>query len=104
MDKKRITALGVSALFMVLAFGNLVGTIRLPNEMKKVSAEKRFSLDSAKSSLSHLSANGSVVYFTSDISSNGMMSVYKGLNGIPTGKVAVNLSTGEPPASNYLQY
>ena len=45
----------------------------------------------------------STVYFTKDISSDGMMAVYKALNWTPTGKVAVKLSTGEPPASNYLR-
>ncbi len=44
-----------------------------------------------------------IVYFTSDISSGGMMKIYKALNWTPTGKVAVKLSTGEPPASNYLR-
>ncbi|MCM1298766.1 MAG: DUF362 domain-containing protein [[Eubacterium] siraeum] len=45
----------------------------------------------------------SVVYFTSDISSEGMMAVYEALSWNPTGNVAVKLSTGEPPASNYLR-
>ena len=45
----------------------------------------------------------SVVYFTSDISSDGMLAVYEALNWTPTGNVAVKLSTGEPPASNYLR-
>lgn len=31
------------------------------------------------------------------------MTVYKALEWTPEGKVAVKLSTGEPPASNYLQ-
>ena len=44
----------------------------------------------------------SVVYFTSDISPEGLMAVYEALNWEPTGRVAVKLSTGEPPASNYL--
>lgn len=44
----------------------------------------------------------SSVYFTSDISPDGLMAVYEALNWEPTGKVAVKLSTGEPPASNYL--
>lgn len=44
----------------------------------------------------------SVVYFTSDISPEGLMAVYEALGWQPTGKVAVKLSTGEPPASNYL--
>ena len=45
----------------------------------------------------------STVYFTSDISPKGLMAVYEKLGWTPTGKVAVKLSTGEPPASNYLQ-
>ena len=45
----------------------------------------------------------STVYFTSDISSEGMVAVYEVLGWEPTGKVAVKLSTGEPPASNYLR-
>lgn len=45
----------------------------------------------------------SVVYFTSDISSEGMMAIYDVLGWTPTGNVAVKLSTGEPPASNYLR-
>ena len=103
MNKKRITALGVAALLVILVVGNLMGTKELPNERKKVNAEERFSLDSVKSSLNHLDENGSAVYFTSDISSNGMMAVYKALKWNPTGKVAVKISTGEPPASNYLR-
>ena len=46
---------------------------------------------------------GSVVYFTSDISSEGMLAVFEALGWTPTGNVAVKLSTGEPPASNYLR-
>lgn len=44
-----------------------------------------------------------VVYFTSDISAEGMMRIYEALGWEQTGKVAVKLSTGEPPASNYLR-
>ena len=43
-----------------------------------------------------------VVYFTSDISAEGMLAIYEALGWTPTGNVAVKLSTGEPPASNYL--
>ena len=45
----------------------------------------------------------SIVYFTSDISPEGMLAIYKALGWTPTGNVAVKLSTGEPPASNYLR-
>lgn len=44
-----------------------------------------------------------VVYFTSDVTPEGLMAVYEKLGWNPTGKVAVKLSTGEPPASNYLR-
>ena len=43
------------------------------------------------------------VYFTSDISAAGLVKVYEQLGWHPTGKVAVKVSTGEPPASNYLR-
>lgn len=42
------------------------------------------------------------VYMTTDISPEGLMAVYEALEWTPTGNVAVKLSTGEPPASNYL--
>ena len=42
------------------------------------------------------------VYMTTDISPKGLMAAYEALNWTPTGNVAVKLSTGEPPASNYL--
>ncbi|MBR1660616.1 MAG: DUF362 domain-containing protein [Oscillospiraceae bacterium] len=44
-----------------------------------------------------------VVYFSSDISAAGLLAVYEKLGWNPGGKVAVKVSTGEPPASNYLR-
>lgn len=49
------------------------------------------------------SGEASVVYFTSDISPEGLAAVYEKLNWTPEGRVAVKVSTGEPPASNYLR-
>lgn len=43
-----------------------------------------------------------VVYMTRNIDSAGLMKVYQSLQWTPSGRVAVKLSTGEPPASNYL--
>lgn len=103
MNKKRIIALGAAVLLMILVVGNLAKTKKLTNETKNVNAEERFSLDSVKSNLEYADANGAVVYFTSDISPNGLMEIYRALGWTPTGKVAVKLSTGEPPASNYLR-
>lgn len=47
--------------------------------------------------------NAPLVYMTADISPEGLMKAYQALNRMPAGKVAVKLSTGEPPASNYLE-
>lgn len=47
--------------------------------------------------------SGSVVYYTSDISPQAMLDIYAALGVELTGdNIAVKLSTGEPPASNYL--
>ncbi len=46
---------------------------------------------------------GPVVYFTSDISAEGLVRLYEQLGWEPSGNVAVKVSTGEPPASNYLR-
>ena len=49
------------------------------------------------------SADAPVVYYISDISPEALMTIYEALQWTPTGNVAVKLSTGEPPASNYLR-
>ncbi len=43
------------------------------------------------------------VFFTSDISPEGLVKIYEKTGFEPTGNVAVKMSTGEPPASNYLR-
>ena len=57
----------------------------------------------AAASLSAAAEDASVVYFTSDITADGLVKIYEALNWTPSGKVAVKISTGEPPASNYLR-
>lgn len=47
--------------------------------------------------------NAPVVYFTRDISPEGLVKVYEAMGWKPHGKVGVKISTGEPPASNYLR-
>ncbi|MDR1638732.1 MAG: DUF362 domain-containing protein [Clostridiales bacterium] len=44
-----------------------------------------------------------VVYITADISPAGLMKAYKALGVAPKGNVAVKITTGEPPNSNYLR-
>jgi len=45
----------------------------------------------------------SVVYFTQDISSEGLIAIYEALGVELPGKVAVKISTGEPGGHNFLQ-
>ena len=49
------------------------------------------------------SADAPEVYFISDITPEALMEAYNALEWTPTGRVAVKMSTGEPPASNYLR-
>ena len=44
-----------------------------------------------------------VVYMTTDISPEGLVKVYDALGVVPTGRVAVKISTGEPGGNNFLQ-
>lgn len=46
--------------------------------------------------------SASTVYMTSEITPKKLVDIYEALNWTPTGEVAVKLSTGEPPASHYL--
>lgn len=55
------------------------------------------------SALEHQSEGGSAVYYISDITPEAMVAAYEALDWTPTGRVAVKLSTGEPPNSNYLR-
>jgi uncharacterized Fe-S center protein len=48
-------------------------------------------------------SGASVVYMTADISAEGLLAVYLALGASPAGEVAVKISTGEPPNSNYLR-
>lgn len=48
-------------------------------------------------------SEAALIYFTSDISPEGLSAVYQALEWKPTGNLAVKVSTGEPPASNYLR-
>lgn len=43
------------------------------------------------------------VFFISDITPEALVEAYEALDWTPEGRVAVKLSTGEPPASNYLR-
>lgn len=53
-------------------------------------------------SLKHYSGNGSTVYYTKDITPEALVNIYEALRWTAVGNVGVKISTGEPPASHYL--
>ena len=59
--------------------------------------------DGTQNGLPHNDSGAPAVYFTEDISAQGLVRIYEALGWTPSGNVAVKISTGEPPASNYLR-
>lgn len=49
------------------------------------------------------SGDATPVYFTQEITAEGLQAVYDALQWSPTGTLAVKVTTGEPPNSNYLR-
>ncbi len=79
------------------------GPTPVPEGSSEPSAAKPVSSASSAGNAAAEPASGSIVYMTTDISPEGLMAVYHALGWTPAGKTAVKLSTGEPPASNYLR-
>lgn len=79
-----------------------------PNQLPSQSGEQIGTSESEDSNMNESNQtkptdDAPIVYFTSNITPEGLVAVYEKLGWNPTGKVAVKLSTGEPPASNYLR-
>ena len=121
MSKKRITAvvLGITFFVMTLAGCSDNSQSASPSQTLSSTSSQDSSPQEAVpgesiqtnggevidlSSLDHQNGDSeTVVYYTSDISPDAMVDIYNALGVELTGdKIAVKLSTGEPPASNYL--
>ncbi len=72
-------------------------------DREETSPERAEREESAESGSGTEPSDAPVVYFTSDISPEGLVKIYEALGWSPSGKTAVKISTGEPPASNYLR-
>lgn len=96
-EKKKIVVGIIVGLLAVVLIAAIVFFLRMRQMMAGMEpVEQTYTHEN------HGSGSGSMVYMTTDISPEGLMSAYEALNWTPTGKAAVKLSTGEPPASNYL--
>ena len=113
MMKKRIAsaACTFALLFIAGCSGGEAGGIAQTNhdtaavteQMTESVTENTMATTAAEASDSVAQADSPVVYFTSDISAEGLLRIYDALGWTPEGEVAVKISTGEPPASNYLR-
>lgn len=81
----------------------VTGLLTPPGSSSAETVSQPESSDNNKSETPNTDGTKPMVYFTSDISAEGLSEVYNALGWTPVGKVAVKVSTGEPPASNYLR-
>ena len=81
------------------------GSVESPAAPETTSASKEAASDAEPAADTTPTASGSTpaVYFTSDISAEGLVKIYDSLGWTPEGRAAVKISTGEPPESNYLR-
>ena len=66
-------------------------------------AEAAVSTPAAEASASETVSEEPTVYMTTEITPESLLEIYNVLGFTPEGKVAVKMSTGEPPNSNYLR-
>ena len=90
-DRRRFLAVGLGMTAASLLAPSLLGAE--PNQSSD-SGSRPASLTQDK--------HGSPVFFTKDISANGLLAIYSKINEGITGKVAIKLHTGEPHGPNIL--
>lgn len=102
--EKRTIILALMVVFMLAGCGQTTDNTSLSGttQNNESTVQESESGEAAKDA-SVPGTTGSVVYMTTDISPEGLMAVYEALGWVPSGSVAVKISTGEPPASNYLR-
>jgi uncharacterized Fe-S center protein len=89
-------------LIPVLAFGLLI-TLGACTQKKGSASDSGSETGGSTQNHETDDTDAPAVYFTSDISAGGLVRIYEKLGWEPAGKTAVKISTGEPPASNYLR-
>ena len=107
-NKRRAAALVLAVIFAMLGWGGqVIAAEEVSDGAPDVIFDEgagEFAGETAGETIVKTSVSTTpVVYFTSDISAEGLVKVYQALDWTPTGNVAVKISTGEPPASNYLR-
>ena len=92
-----------TTLSLILMFVAFMAVTSLPKRGSGPAVPVLSALAPAERPAFAASGQKPVVYMTADISPEGLLAVYEALGRRAEGKVAVKISTGEPPASNYLR-
>jgi uncharacterized Fe-S center protein len=100
MKIKQFSSITMAALLLGLS---LVITVSFTGCAGRVEAQTLVENPASNGPIDPGQSGSSTVYFTSDISPNGLMAVYNALGQSPSGRVAVKISTGESPNSNHLR-
>lgn len=94
----------VGLLFSLCACTQEEGSAQSPPSVQSAQQQQEQQTADTETTQQPEAAQGTpVVYMTQEISPEGLMAAYQALQWEPQGRVAVKLSTGEPPASNYLR-
>ena len=101
---KKIISLLISGMMLFAGCGKAPGnSVQTEPETAAPAAEPSSSPQTEETPAQAVIEDPATVFFTTDISPEGLVKIYEALNWQPEGKVGVKLSTGEPPASNYLR-
>jgi uncharacterized Fe-S center protein len=117
--KKKINALLLSAVMLTMLFAGCSQTASPPTTSNtpapsstqpsseqtqpSQSSEPTTTPSTSPTTDEQPAGEASVVYMTTDISSEGLMAIYEALGREATGNVAVKVHTGEPGGKNFLQ-
>ena len=90
----------IIVIVLILIIGSVI-IMKIFN--KKEDEQVKYESGSDVTNNENFTGEAATVYMTTDISSEALVKIYEKLEWNPSGKIAVKMSTGEPPASNYLR-
>lgn len=100
MKKNKNIIISIIVIVLILVIGSVV-IMKVFN--KKDDEQIKYESGSDVTNNENFTGEAATVYMTTDISSEALVKIYEKLEWNPSGKIAVKMSTGEPPASNYLR-
>ena len=111
MEKNKKIILGVVSVIVIISvivFINILVSTTLKEEVSNANPVENTRVEGGTETSTNLNneeeigSDVSTVYFTNDISSEGLLNIYHTLGFEPEGNVAIKLSTGEMGGDYYL--